>query len=97
MNKEEYEEFKIEHKVLDKDITKILGMSIPILQRRKKNNELTLSKVNKLAINFNLIQSDILRIFVSDYYLLNYTPNLLKKQRKYCSSKYTTKKIRRLT
>ena len=80
MNKEEYEEFKIEHKVLDKDITKILGMSIPILQRRKKNNELTLSKVNKLAINFNLIQS-----------------NLLKKQRKYCSSKYTTKKIRRLT
>lgn len=66
MNIKEYEKFKIEHDILDKDIAKILGMSIPTLQRRKKNNEFTISEVNKLAIEFNLTQSNVLKIFVSN-------------------------------
>lgn len=65
MNIKEFEKFKIDYGISNKDLTQILNCSSPTLIRKKNKNLFTLNDINQIAKKFKLSKNQVIEIFLS--------------------------------
>lgn len=66
MNLIEYEKFKIDNDITDKDIAKTIGCSLATLSSRKKKKNFTVPEINALVKEYNLSDDAVLKIFFTN-------------------------------
>lgn len=63
MNLKEYQKFKIDNGITDKDIAKTIGCSLATLSSRKKKKNFSLVDINLLVKKYKMTTDDVIKIF----------------------------------
>lgn len=63
MNLKEYQKFKIDNGITDRDIAKTIGCSLATLSCRKKKKNFSLVDINLLVKKYKMTTDDIIKIF----------------------------------